>query len=95
MEGLNPPPSAAPVPIGGVVRDAAGRPVAVARVAFTAGPGPLPEIAALTDAEGRFVLSAPQPGRYELAVHGEDGSSAAATVDVPAAGADVVIELSP
>ncbi len=87
MEGLT------PAPVGGVVRDAAGRPVAVARVAFTGGPGPLPEIAALTGADGRFTLSAPQPGRYEIAVFSDDGTSAAAVVDVSAAGAEVVIDL--
>lgn len=84
-----------PVPVGGVVRDAAGRPVAVARVAFTAGPGPLPEIAALTGSDGRFTRSAPRSGRYEVSVFGDDGGTAGTTVDVPAAGAELAIDLPP
>ena len=52
--------------ITGVVRDASGTPVPGAHVLFTEGPQPLPDIAALTDAEGRFSLSAPTTGVYRL-----------------------------
>ena len=52
--------------IAGVVRDAAGRPVPEARVDIVAGPGPFPDIAALTDAGGGFALAAPAPGTYEI-----------------------------
>ncbi|MEI5098211.1 carboxypeptidase-like regulatory domain-containing protein [Streptomyces sp. PmtG] len=54
------------VEISGVVRGASGAPVAGAHVLFTAGPQPLPDIAAVTDAEGHFSLGAPAPGRYTL-----------------------------
>ncbi|MFE6161270.1 carboxypeptidase-like regulatory domain-containing protein [Streptomyces sp. NPDC056486] len=54
------------VEITGVVRDASGTPVTGAHVLFTDGPQPLPDIAALTDAEGRFSLSAPTTGVYTL-----------------------------
>ncbi len=52
--------------ISGTVVDAAGRPVAQARVYSVTAPGPMPDIAALTDREGRFTLAAPLPGRYEI-----------------------------
>ncbi|MGH9873642.1 MAG: carboxypeptidase-like regulatory domain-containing protein [Pyrinomonadaceae bacterium] len=50
--------------ISGVVRSPDGKPVSNARVYFTAGPVPLPEIAALTDESGAFSLTAPAPGEY-------------------------------
>ncbi|KUL41629.1 carboxypeptidase-like regulatory domain-containing protein [Streptomyces regalis] len=59
-------PARAPREIAGVVHDASGAPVPGAHVLFTDGPGPLPDIAAVTDAEGRFSLSAPAPGEYAL-----------------------------
>ena len=37
-----------------------------ARVYFVSGPAPLPDIAALTNEEGRFTLSAPSPGPYMI-----------------------------
>lgn len=75
------------------MRDAAGRPVALARVSFTSAPVPLPDVAALTDAAGRFTLTAPRPGRYEISVFSDDAGSAAATVDVRPGGARVQIDL--
>ncbi|MGW6023785.1 carboxypeptidase-like regulatory domain-containing protein [Streptomyces sp. NPDC055099] len=54
------------VEITGVVRDTSGTPVTGAHVLFTEGPRPLPDIAAVTDAEGRFSLVAPTPGAYTL-----------------------------
>ena len=54
----------APSVIAGVVRGPDGKPVSNARVYFTAGPVPLPEIAAVTDDRGAFSLTAPAPGEY-------------------------------
>jgi hypothetical protein len=54
--------------IFGVVKDPNGNPVLNARVSFTAGPVPLPDIAALTDTMGSFTLSAPAPGEYVIEV---------------------------
>ncbi|MEV0323259.1 carboxypeptidase-like regulatory domain-containing protein [Streptomyces sp. NPDC050658] len=54
------------VQIAGVVQDADGAPVAGAHVLFTDGPAPLPDIAAVTDTEGRFSLGAPIAGAYTL-----------------------------
>ena len=63
--------------VGGVVRDATGAPVPYATVALTAGPVPLPDIAALTDAQGVFVLSVPTPGAYEVTVVSPAGRTSA------------------
>lgn len=52
--------------ISGIVRSADGQPVAGARVFFATGPGSFPDIATLTDGQGRFALSAPAPGTYEI-----------------------------
>lgn len=71
--------------ISGRVVDAAGRPVAGATVYAARSPVPLPDIAALTDRDGRFTLAAPQPGRYEIACRSEALGNATAEVSVPGA----------
>jgi protocatechuate 3,4-dioxygenase beta subunit len=55
-----------PSVISGVVLSPDGKPVSNARVYFTAGPVPLPEIAAVTDNSGAFTLTAPAPGEYVI-----------------------------
>jgi hypothetical protein len=75
-----------PAPVGGVVRDAAGAPVALVRISFTRGPVPLPDIVALTDVRGRFVLSAPIPGQYEISGISDEAGRTSVTVDVPPQG---------
>jgi len=57
--------------IAGVVVDARSNPVEGARVYFMEGPVPFPDIAALTDSSGRFALSAPVSGTYQLGVASE------------------------
>ena len=52
--------------ISGVVRGPDGQPLPNARVYFTKGPVPLPEIAAITDHSGEFSLTAPAPGDYVI-----------------------------
>ncbi|HET7463445.1 MAG TPA: carboxypeptidase-like regulatory domain-containing protein [Longimicrobium sp.] len=79
MEDLTP--SAGSV-LRGVVRGPDGVPVQGARVAITASPVPVPEIAAETDADGRFELAAPAAGRYTLAAHA-GGAAAQESVAVP------------
>jgi hypothetical protein len=54
--------------ISGVVLDHDGNAMPEARVLFVAGPSPLPDIATLTDSQGRFQLFAPHSGRYTLAI---------------------------
>jgi len=70
------------VVISGVVRSADGDPVQHARVYFTGGPVALPDIAALTDAEGSFTLSAPDAGTYRIECVAEGFAPAEATLDV-------------
>jgi hypothetical protein len=60
-----------PPEIAGVVVDAEGNPVEEARVYFVEGPVPLPDIAALTDSSGRFALSVPTSGTYQLGIASE------------------------
>lgn len=50
----------------GVVEDVNGRPVPDATVYFIAGPGPYPDIAALSAADGSFTLSVRDEGVYTL-----------------------------
>jgi Carboxypeptidase regulatory-like domain len=57
--------------ISGVVKDNNGNPISGARVSFISGPVPLPDIAALTDNNGSFVISAPVPGEYIIEVVSE------------------------
>ena len=52
--------------IVGTVVGARGAPFAGARVYFVEGPVPLPDIAAVTDSNGRFTLTAPAPGTYTV-----------------------------
>jgi Carboxypeptidase regulatory-like domain len=68
--------------VAGVVRGPAGEPVPQARVFVARGPVPVPDIAALTDAEGRFALSLPAAGTYELACAAEGYLPTSATVEV-------------
>jgi hypothetical protein len=74
-----------PPVVAGMVVDARGNPVEGARVYFVEGPVPLPDIAALTDDSGRFALSVPVPGTYQLGVAAEGSRGfvqETATVDV-------------
>ena len=57
---------ASPRRIAGTVLSATGQPVAQARVFVLTAPGSVPDVALLTDAGGRFQLSAPRPGTYEI-----------------------------
>jgi hypothetical protein len=77
-----------PAVIRGVVRDAAGVPVANVRVLFADGPAPVPDVAALTDAAGMFALSAPAAGTYVLECHAEGFAPARVSVAVPAPGGE-------
>jgi protocatechuate 3,4-dioxygenase beta subunit len=69
--------------VSGSVRDAVGAPVAGARVAFADAPVAVPDVALLTDAEGRFALAAPAPGGYELSVAADGYAPAHVAVEVP------------
>ena len=60
-----------PVLIQGEVVDAAGQPVALARVAVEDGPGPIQDIGLLTGADGHFTLAVPGAGVYTVGVHAD------------------------
>jgi hypothetical protein len=70
--------------VAGLVTNAAGRPVAGALIAVTSmdAPGqPIPDIAILTDAAGRFVWPL-RPGRYRVAAVLDGREIAVATASV-------------
>jgi len=77
--------------IAGVVRDGHGDPVAGASVYVVDAPVALPDVAALTDTDGRFTLTAPVAGRYTIEANGGQGR---ATVEVGAADAEVELRFS-
>ena len=79
--------------LSGTVLDAAGKPVAGARVYLVKAPGAVPDTAALTGADGRFVLGAALPGTYEVACSTDDLGSASARVVIDAGGATVELQL--
>jgi hypothetical protein len=79
--------------IRGLVQDQAG-PVADAAVSFAAGPVDLPDIAAVTGPDGTFVLSAPVPGEYEVAVAFLDGFVIRSPVDLAPGVAEVEVTLT-
>jgi protocatechuate 3,4-dioxygenase beta subunit len=68
--------------ISGTVLDPNGQPQANARVYFTAGPVPLPEIAAVTDSSGKFSLTAPAPGEYVIESSADEFGAQSARVKV-------------
>jgi hypothetical protein len=78
--------------ISGVVRNPRGEPVAQARVYFTGGPTAFPDIAALTDRGGKFSLSAPSGGTYNLECMAEGFAPAAVTITVEE-GQEVQLEI--
>ena len=81
--------------ISGTVRDDGGRPVAWARVLVAGGPGPYPDVAALTADDGTFQLSVASPGRYRLECHAVGFSPAVVEVSAGAAAtppADITLE---
>jgi hypothetical protein len=68
--------------VSGRVLDAQGAPVSGARVFVLKAPGPVPDIALLTSDDGRFTLSLPGSGRYELACYSDAPGSTSAAVEV-------------
>lgn len=82
--------------IRGHVRTPDGEPVAEARVFYTESPVPMPDVAALSGADGRFELSTPAAGSYTVGSVLEGFGSSTVTVVVEAdRPADVEITLQP
>jgi hypothetical protein len=78
--------------IVGTVVGARGEPVAGARIYFVEGPVPLPDIAAVTDSEGRFTLTAPAPGTYTVGGAFDDVATSE-RVTVAESGCEVTLRL--
>jgi hypothetical protein len=74
-----------PVAISGVVRDTAGSPVPNARLYFVSGPAALPDIATLSDSNGKFSLTAPAAGTYTIECSADNYVAAQLSVSVPSA----------
>ena len=68
--------------IHGTVRGPDGSPIPQARAYFVSGPESFPDIAALTDAVGRFTLSAPSPGAYTMECAAEGFGPHAVSLDL-------------
>jgi hypothetical protein len=68
-------------------------PVSEARVFFATAPVPLPDIATLTDDDGRFSLFAPAAGMYQLVVHADGLEPATVPIDVPAEPVSVELDV--
>lgn len=68
--------------ITGTVRTDAGQAIEGARIYFISGPVALPDIAILTDGQGRFSLAAPTAGKYELGCTADGFAEARVTVTV-------------
>lgn len=72
--------------IAGQVRGSTGEPVPGARVVVESAPGAVPDIAILTDADGRFTLGTVGAGDYLVAAHAdgyEPTRAAVVVVDTP------------
>lgn len=78
--------------IRGTVRDSGGNAIAGARVFFESAPVAVPDVAILTDESGRFALTAPAPGGYELRCVA-DGYAAALVTAAVGRSAEVALEV--
>lgn len=79
--------------ITGEVRDPEGRPAAQARVFFISSPVPLPDIAMLTGADGKFTLSVPVAGSYEIGVNADNCAPLSTTVTATP-GQDIALQIA-
>ena len=70
--------------VAGRARTAGGSAIAGARIYFIAAPGPVPDIAALSDDTGAFSLSVPYLGLYTIGCSAEGYVSE--TIEVPVIG---------
>ena len=80
--------------ISGTVVDGDRRPVADARIAFSRGPVPMPDIAMLTDDHGHFTLSVPVKGTYELTFTADPHPPQRKTVNVDSDQVSVTIQIA-
>ena len=76
----------------GRVVDGTGQPVADATVVVIDAPVPVPDVAAVSDEDGRFVFGGLSAGTYRLRATGPDGNVGGTSIVVPIEG---VIRLGP
>lgn len=69
------------------------RPLAEARVGLSEAPVPMPDVAALTGADGSFVLATPAAGRYTVTAAMDGYRSSSVTVAVAGAQDDAPAEI--
>lgn len=81
--------------IRGTVVDVTGAFVEWAAVWFAAGDFPTTDIAALTDANGAFTLTAPAAGRYRIGCRAEGYEPVEVGVEVGADDLELTITLQP
>jgi hypothetical protein len=79
--------------VHGSVHRADGGAVAEARVFFSASPVEVPDVALLTDGEGRFTMHAPAPGHYELSCHADGLEPATVAIDLGAGEEEVQVDI--
>jgi hypothetical protein len=81
----------------GTVRGQNGQAIARSRVSITSSPVPMPEIAALTDADGRFRFAVPVAGRYTLTAEADNvvPSSVSTEITVTADEGDTPVRPAP
>ena len=78
--------------VSGKVLDAQDQPVSGARVFVLKAPGPVPDVALLTGDDGRFTLSLPGPGRYELAGYSDALGTTSAVFEVGISNAALTLQ---
>lgn len=64
--------------------DPQDHPVVEAAVYLVSAPVPMPDIAQLTDEEGRFSFAAQSPGSYTIGVHSDRWGTTQKTIEVSA-----------
>jgi hypothetical protein len=74
------------------VIDADGAPVPSARIVIVSSTVPVPEIALLSDADGRFALRLPR-GHFTLRAHGSNDAVGEAEVEGPPQSGEIVITI--
>ena len=68
-------------------------PVIEARVFFGTSPVPMPDIATLTDEDGRFSLYAPALGNHEIVCHADGLDPATTHIDVDGTSNQIALDI--
>ena len=68
--------------ITGYVSDHYGKPVVGASIYIVSSPVSMPDIAQLTDDQGKFILGAPISGRYRIGIRSDTLGSIEKDVDI-------------